>query len=175
MPSKSEMDRQHHELISKLNALNSAVRRNEPRGVIHRIIDDVIAFTRAHFEAEEQLMACSGYPHYETHKEKHRELIEDVLRFKKKLDEIGESRFVDWFNHWPFSRVLAHIQYADSQIGSHVYLQDLDTRHPAASPHEALDARPNHKDIASGGETAIIFRSEQRRDAGTRARKQELT
>jgi hypothetical protein len=28
--------------------------------------------------------------------------------------------FTEWFNHWPFARVLAHIQYADKQIELHV-------------------------------------------------------
>ena len=28
--------------------------------------------------------------------------------------------FTEWFNHWPFANVLAHIQYADKQFEDHI-------------------------------------------------------
>jgi hemerythrin-like metal-binding protein len=92
------------------------VKNNESREDIYRIIDDVIAFTRLHFATEEQLMIQSGYTDIEWHKDKHKELIQDALHLKGKLAYVGEEMFTDWFNHWPFARVLAHIQYADKQF-----------------------------------------------------------
>jgi hemerythrin len=110
------IDQQHRELVSMLNRLNDAVKNNESREDIYRIIDDVIAFTRLHFATEEQLMIQSGYTDIEWHKDKHKELIQDALHLKGKLAYVGEEMFTDWFNHWPFARVLAHIQYADKQF-----------------------------------------------------------
>jgi hemerythrin len=110
------IDQQHQELVSMLNRLNDAVKNNESREDIYRIIDDVIAFTRLHFATEEQLMIQSGYTEIEWHKDKHKELIQDALHLKGKLAYVGEEMFTDWFNHWPFARVLAHIQYADKQF-----------------------------------------------------------
>jgi len=112
----SEIDQQHQELVSMLNRLNDAVKNNESREDIYRIIDDVIAFTRLHFATEERLMIQSGYTEIEWHKDKHKELIQDALHLKGKLAYVGEEMFTDWFNHWPFARVLAHIQYADKQF-----------------------------------------------------------
>jgi len=112
----SEIDQQHQELVSMLNRLNDAVKNNESREDIYRIIDDVIAFTRLHFATEEQLMIQSGYTEIEWHKDKHKQLIQDALHLKGKLAYVGEEMFTDWFNHWPFARVLAHIQYADKQF-----------------------------------------------------------
>jgi len=112
----SEIDQQHQELVSMLNRLNDAVKNNESREDIYRIIDDVIAFTRLHFATEEQLMIQSGYTEIEWHKDKHKELIQDALHLKGKLAYVGEEMFTDWFNHWPFARVLAHTQYADKQF-----------------------------------------------------------
>ena len=112
----SEIDQQHQELVSMLNRLNDAVKNNESREDIYRIIDDVIAFTRLHFATEERLMIQSGYTDIEWHKDKHKELIQDALHLKGKLAYVGEEMFTDWFNHWPFARVLAHIQYADKQF-----------------------------------------------------------
>ena len=110
------IDQQHQELVSMLNRLNDAVKNNESREDIYRIIDDVIAFTRLHFATEEQLMIQSGYTDIEWHKDKHKQLIQDALHLKGKLAYVGEEMFTDWFNHWPFARVLAHIQYADKQF-----------------------------------------------------------
>ena len=112
----SVIHQQHRELFNMLNRLNNAVKNNESREDIYRIIDDVIAFTRLHFATEEQLMIQSGYTDIEWHKDKHKELIQDALHLKGKLAYVGEEMFTDWFNHWPFARVLAHIQYADKQF-----------------------------------------------------------
>ncbi len=114
------IDQQHQELVNLLNRLNNAVKNNKSREDIYRIIDDVIAFTRLHFATEEQLMIQSGYPDIEWHKDKHKQLMQDALHLKGKLAYVGEEMFTDWFNHWPFNRVLAHIQYADKQFEDHL-------------------------------------------------------
>ena len=116
----SEIDRQHQELVNMLNRLNDAVKNNESREDIYRIIDDVISFTRLHFAFEERLMVQSGYPEIEWHKDKHKQLIQEALRLKGKLEYVGEQMFTEWFNHWPFANVLAHIQFADKQIQDHI-------------------------------------------------------
>jgi len=115
-----EIDQQHQELVSMLNRLTDAVHNEVPRKEIYRMIDEVIAYTCAHFAAEERLMAESGYPEFEAHRNKHNQLVQDALHLKKKLDYVGEDRFMEWFNHWPFANILAHIQYADQQVGDHV-------------------------------------------------------
>lgn len=115
-----EIERQHQQLIAMLHELNEAVRRWEPRATLYRKIDEVIAATRAHFEAEEQLMLMCAFPGLETHREMHRELLEDAQHLKGKLEYVGEAMFTDWFDHWPFSRVMAHIQYADRQLEEHI-------------------------------------------------------
>jgi len=116
MSNVSEIDRQHQVLINMLSRLNDTVNNKESREDIYRIIDEVIAFTRLHFATEEQLMAQSGYTDVEFHKDKHKQLMQDALNLKGKLANLGEEMFTGWFNHWPFTRVLAHIQYADKQF-----------------------------------------------------------
>lgn len=120
MSDASEIDQQHKKLVGMFCQLNEAVKGGESREVIYRIIDDIISFTRIHFVSEEQFMAQSGYPEIEAHKNKHKQLLEEALHLREKLEHVGEEIFTDWFNHWPFSRVLAHIQYADKQVEEHV-------------------------------------------------------
>ena len=121
----SVIHQQHRELFNMLNRLNNAVKNNESREDIYRIIDDVIAITRLHFATEEQLMIQSGYTEIEWHKDQHKRLIQDTLHLKEKLAYIGEEMFTDWFNHWPFDRVLAHIRYADKQFEDQLFQRGM--------------------------------------------------
>jgi len=114
------IDQQHQDLINKLNRLNDAVKNNESREYIYQLIDDAISFTRLHFATEEKIMVECGYPLIEEHKEKHKQLVQDAIHLKDHLETVGTSMFSDWFNHWPFSRVLAHIQYADRQFEDYI-------------------------------------------------------
>ncbi len=120
MHDTQEMIRQHRELVALCEQLDDAVRRKLERSEIFRIMDELIACTELHFEAEEQLMAAAGYAEIEAHKAKHRELLERTRKFRKRLKLYGEDDFVRWFNHWPFPFILAHIQFADHQIADHV-------------------------------------------------------
>jgi hemerythrin len=115
-----EIEQQHQQLVSMFNRLNNAVKGRASREEIYQIIDEVIAFTIVHFATEERIMAKSGYPEIAAHQDKHRQLIEEALHLKEKLNYVGEAMFTEWFNHWPFARVLAHIQYADKQIELHI-------------------------------------------------------
>lgn len=116
----AEIDQQHRELVKLFGRLNDAVKNHEPRKDIFRIIDDVISYMELHFATEERLMVMSGYPLIAEHKERHKELIKDARRLKDKLEYMGEDMFSEWFNHWPFGNILAHIQYGDKQIEDHI-------------------------------------------------------
>lgn len=120
MSGVAEIERQHHELVGMLNKLNEAAKHEEPLEKVEHLIDEVIAYTGFHFAAEEQIMEHSGYAEIEAHKDKHRQLLHDALKFKEKLRNIGEHEFVDWFNHWPFAKIHAHIVYADRQLAEHI-------------------------------------------------------
>lgn len=116
----SIIDQQHLELVNLFNKLNSAVKNNQSREDIFKIIDEVIAYTSLHFATEEQIMVQSGYADVDWHKDRHRDLLKDAQHLNAKLADVGEEMFTDWFNHWPFARVLAHIQYADTQFEDHL-------------------------------------------------------
>ena len=115
-----EIDRQHQQLIAMLNKLNDAVKCWKSRDYLYHLIDEVIEYTCFHFATEEQLMVQSAFPDVEAHKAMHQQLVQDALNLKGKLVYVGEEMFTEWFDHWPFSRVLAHIEYADKQLEEHI-------------------------------------------------------
>lgn len=120
MPDTHEIIRQHQELIALCGKLDDAVKHKLERSEIYRIMDEVIDCTVRHFEAEERVMDEAGYPEIVAHKAKHRELLERTRKFRRQLDLYGEENFSEWFNHWPFPHILAHIQFADHQIGDYI-------------------------------------------------------
>lgn len=115
-----EIEQQHQQLIALLNELNAAAKRWESRETLLRMIEEVIVYTRLHFASEEQLMLQCAFPGLESHAAMHQQLVEDALNLQGKLDYVGEQLFTEWFDHWPFARVLAHIQYADKQLEDHI-------------------------------------------------------
>ena len=120
MAEVKDMEQQHAQLVSVFNKLNDAVKNNESRQNIYKIIDEIISLTRMHFTSEEEMMTQSGFPEIEQHKRMHKELIDEALHLKGKFDYVDDEQFMEWLNHWPFGRVLAHIQYADKQFESHM-------------------------------------------------------
>ena len=120
MYDASAIHQQHAELVNMFIKLNEAVKNNKSRQEIYQIIEEVISFTCAHFTNEEQLMVKSGYPEIAAHKSMHKELIAEALSLKKKFDYVDDDMFMEWLNHWPFGRVMAHIQYADKQFEDHI-------------------------------------------------------
>jgi len=120
MSGNPDIDQQHNELFSKLYKLRDAVKVGASREDIDRIIDDVISFTRFHLEYEEQVLDKYRFPNLDLHRNKHKELLNDVLQFKEKLRYVGESEFLEWFNHWPLKRFYAHIAYADKPAEDYI-------------------------------------------------------
>ncbi len=120
MLDTQEMIQQHRDLVALCHKLDEAVKHNAARPEMYHIMDELIRCTEQHFAAEEQLMAEAGYPELKEHQAKHKDLLERTRKFRKRLDLYGEQSFTEWFNHWPFPYILAHIQHADHQIADYV-------------------------------------------------------
>jgi hemerythrin len=116
MSELTEIDQQHRELVNILNKLDDAVINHETRKNIYRIINEIVSYTETHFANEERLMVQTRYPEIESHKSMHKELTKDTFRLRDKLQYFGEDKFREWFNKWPLSRAIAHIQYADKKF-----------------------------------------------------------
>lgn len=115
-----EIKQEHHKLINLLNSLNDAVKNHDSKNDVYRIIDEITSYTESHFAIEEQLMAQSGFPLIELHKDHHKQQMHEAHRLKEKYDEIGEEAFGEWFTHWYFRDVIAHIKYADKPIEDYI-------------------------------------------------------
>jgi hemerythrin-like metal-binding protein len=100
------IDEQHAILIDTINQLASAESLNNHHAVA-MIIDELASYAVFHFDYEEKLMACCGYPHLEEHKVIHQVFVKWVADFrdeyatygKRPLGESVLSFLRDWLSH----------------------------------------------------------------------------
>ena len=107
------MDEQHRRLVEIYNKLDEASMRGRAHKQMDEILADLIGYTDHHFSAEEALMEEAGYPDLAIHRSEHRQLIEKVRRFRRKLD-LGMERInrpvMKFLNYW----LTHHIRGSDN-------------------------------------------------------------
>lgn len=80
-----EIDNQHRVLVNLLNDLNAATLAHHGAQEAPQILEKLIDYTRIHFAVEESLMRLFDYPDYESHKDSHDKLVEEVLRLRHRV------------------------------------------------------------------------------------------
>lgn len=82
-----EIDNQHKQLIEITNRLNEAMIADRDRQALSGILNDLLAYTRTHFEYEERLMDQHRYADREQHLLEHRKLVQIVVDFQSRFDQ----------------------------------------------------------------------------------------
>jgi hemerythrin len=80
------IDRQHEYLVKRINELYEAMYAGKGKAVLDRTLEDLLNYTRSHFEAEERLMARIGYPGLAEHRRVHRRMAGHVEELKAEFD-----------------------------------------------------------------------------------------
>ncbi len=101
----SEIDLQHQYFLSLINRICGSLNDNKYRDYHSSFISELNYYARFHFISEENLMAIAGYPELEDHKQKHRDLIQELYVKQFWIDgsqtaEVNEylrSFLVSWF------------------------------------------------------------------------------
>ena len=78
--SNDRTDGEHQIQLEMLSALCRAVRANTPATELGEILQQLVAYSEAHFMSEELLMRLNSYDDYEDH-------VSDHMRM---MDELGE-------------------------------------------------------------------------------------
>ena len=113
-----DLDEDHRVLIAIVNKLYDDVNRGDSK-VVESILDELIAYTRHHFAAEEACMAQANYPTFTAHKALHDSLTRQVETYRdlfreKQGDISGEEVFIfcaDWLGK--------HILKEDTRFGEY--------------------------------------------------------
>jgi hemerythrin len=107
-------------MIEMINTLHDAMKEGKGRDILGRILEDLVAYTRTHFETEEKVMKQNSYPDFSEHKKQHDKLVMEVAKIVKNYHGGNEPLpahimqfLVDWLT--------THINGVDKKYGP--YLQ----------------------------------------------------
>ncbi len=75
----ADIDAQHKQLFSQINALHSAIRDELPTGEVVLLIDHLMRSVVAHFDLEEVVLHSIGFPHADAHAASHRALMQRAV------------------------------------------------------------------------------------------------
>ncbi len=105
----ASLDAQHARLVGMINVLSESVARCEEKKVLALLLDALFAYTTAHFEAEEGLMAKHGYAGLAEHRSEHASMSATVLQFAREF-RTGEkdisARLLGFLRGWFTSHIL---------------------------------------------------------------------
>ncbi|NVN91313.1 MAG: bacteriohemerythrin [Desulfuromonadales bacterium] len=113
--SVDSMDREHQRLIDIINNLYASMRAGRSQDAIGKILDELVDYTRTHFDHEERLMQQSGYTGYDEQKRAHEALIAQVKKIQDKQHAgtaLGQE-VMTFLKSW----LVNHIQGLDKRYG----------------------------------------------------------
>lgn len=113
-----DLDEDHRILIQIVNKLSDDENRHDP-AVIEAILDELIAYTRHHFAAEEACMQRSNYPTFTAHKALHDALTRQVEEYRDRFvanhESITGEEVFDFCAGW----LGKHILKEDTRFGEY--------------------------------------------------------
>jgi hemerythrin len=83
------IDAQHKRLFDLINQLHEAMAKGRANDVMGKILAELVAYTKTHFQAEEALLKSKNYPDLVAHQQQHHKFTEQVMQFQK---DFGEGR-----------------------------------------------------------------------------------
>ena len=116
-----EIDRQHQELIEKLDAVTEAVEKNQGEGTIAQTLDFLLDYAVEHFSTEEKFMIKHDYPDLEFQKRQHREFKEAVNQMIEDFElDCASKDIADHIRDFLFIWLKKHIREVDLPLAQFV-------------------------------------------------------
>lgn len=109
-----EIDRQHQKLVNMINELNDAMSQGKSKEVLGKIINELVSYTRVHFDTEEKYFEQYGYEEKEPHKTEHEKFVQTIREFANdfKQGKVGLSiKLMSFLSDW----LTKHIKGTDKK------------------------------------------------------------
>lgn len=110
-----QVDEDHRELVGKVNGVLESIARREPGASLGLALTELTAFTREHFQREEDAMTLSGYPHLEEHSAEHAHLLSQLGSVAERLksgDSVDSMEIYNLLTRW----LIDHIVNFDKKV-----------------------------------------------------------
>jgi hemerythrin len=106
------VDKQHAGLFDALDELHKALLKGKTNAIVGSLVQDLLAYTRSLFAAEEAMLAKVRYPGLSEHQIQHRKLTTQVAEYAERYKH-GEAplspRLINFLRDW----LTGHIQRED--------------------------------------------------------------
>ncbi len=110
-------DGHHKKLVSLINQLHDAMKKGKSREVLETILDELISYTKYHFNEEERWMQQRNYPGYHGHKSEHDNFVKTVQEFKEEVNQgnqVISISVMNFLKDW----LLSHIMGTDKRYST---------------------------------------------------------
>lgn len=115
----ADVDKQHKELINRVNTLLEASREGKGKEEVDKTIDFLTDYVVTHFQTEEEYMEKYSYPDYEEHKRIHKDFVQNFKELIKKKDSLSfQVKLQVQVGEW----LINHINGVDKKMAR--YLRD---------------------------------------------------
>lgn len=111
------IDSDHRRLVALINQLAQALTTGDTTAKPGGILDELLAFTTAHFAREERLMQRIRYLDFASHKSQHDGLLSDINRLNRSVLR-GEMALSERTCAFLCEWLLRHIRTSDKLLGS---------------------------------------------------------
>lgn len=113
------IDEQHKRLLNLINQLQTAVDYSTGDKFEREALDELVDYTKTHFNYEEGLMRDNDYPDFEPHKAQHETMfkkVEEVLAEYEQDHDTAMSNAVEYLKSW----LINHINGTDKEYSSYL-------------------------------------------------------
>ncbi len=110
--SNPTMDGEHRIQVDLINALCTATEAGAAEAEIGRILEQLVAYSEAHFMSEELLMRLDSYDDFEEHVEEHSRMM-DLLQEMLTKHRAGKSALLPSLARPALDFLLQHIETRD--------------------------------------------------------------
>jgi hemerythrin len=114
-----DIDDDHKKLLGLINNLQNAVYYPTGERFERQALDELVDYTKYHFEREEQLMLKHDYADFAEHKLQHEKMIEEVVRYMEAYEKNAEStleELTQFLKQW----LIRHIKGTDKQYSAYL-------------------------------------------------------
>lgn len=119
------IDDDHKKLLHLINNLQNAVYYPTGEAFERQALDELVEYTKYHFEREEALMRKYDYPDYEPHKKQHENMVNEVGAYLEAYNKDAEGT-VDELTQFLKTWLIKHILGTDQQYSA--FLRDKGER-----------------------------------------------
>jgi len=105
------IDTEHQELIETINTFYSMITHDPSKDTLVEMLNNIYATIHAHFMLEERLMKKYGYDEYESHRDDHARLLDDIRDITEDVESpltFDEEKLKTKLDNWFLSHFKTH-------------------------------------------------------------------